>query len=212
MDPWAVRPAALGRFFTDIFDEWVRHDIGTVFVQLFDTALGAWMGMDPSLCVFARRCGMALVMEHNGDLYACDHYCYPDYRVGSVHDAQPLRDIVFSPGQVKFGNDKADALPRCCTTCSVRFVCNGDCPKHRFVTSPEGDPNLSYLCPAYKTFFTHIDPLMKMMASLVAHKRPAALLMQILREKDAQGKKPPGRNDPCPCGSGKKFKRCCGKG
>ena len=210
MGQWAVHPAAFGNFLTTIFDEWVRTDIGTVFVQQFDVALGAWMGMEPPLCVFAQRCGAALIMEHNGDLYACDHYCYPEYLVGSVHDGRPLHDIVFSPQQVKFGNDKADALPRCCKACTVRFACNGDCPKHRFVTSPEGDPNLSYLCPAYKKFFAHIGPHMKTMAELVSSGRPATMLMQMLRDNDARGKQPPGRNAPCPCGSGKKFKRCCG--
>ena len=210
--PWAVNPAAYGSFLTTIFDHWVRIDVGSVFVQLFDVALGAWMGLGAALCIFSERCGTALILEHNGDLYSCDHFTYPDFRVGSIHDNLPLRDLVHSPLQVKFGNDKRDTLPRCCIECPVRFACNGDCPKHRFVTSPEGDPNLSYLCPGYKRFFTHIGPQMQVMAQLVSAGRPAAEIMGMLDQERAEAQwQSVKRNDPCPCGSGKKFKLCCGR-
>ncbi|HEY8748564.1 MAG TPA: anaerobic sulfatase maturase [Tepidisphaeraceae bacterium] len=211
---WSVRAADLGEFFVQIFDEWVWHDVGKVFVQLFDVALGNWMGMGSSLCVFAEKCGDAMAIEHNGDLYSCDHYVYPRYRLGNILN-NSLGEMAASVRQRQFGSDKADTLPQYCRDCEVRFACNGECPKHRFIRTPSGEEGLNYLCPAYKRFFNHIDPYMKTMAQLLQQHRPAAEIMGMLAREAQGGTKSSsswavGRNDPCPCGSGQKYKKCCG--
>lgn len=203
--PWSVEPRQYGEFLTAIFDEWVRHDVARSFVQIFDVALELWMGLEPALCVFRRTCGSALAMEHNGDLYSCDHYVYPENRLGNIMD-QPLASLVHSPAQVRFGEDKNDRLPGYCRECDVRFACNGECPKHRFLLTPDGEPGLNYLCAGYKHFFRHIDPYMRYMASELRQQRPPANVMPWVRERDRQTA---GRNDPCPCGSGRKYKKCC---
>jgi uncharacterized protein len=209
---WSVRSADYGKFLTTIFDEWVRKDVGKVFVQLFDVALGNWAGMGSSLCVFAEKCGSAMAMEHNGDLYSCDHYVYPKYRLGNIMN-QSLQQMVDSAAQRKFGSDKADLLPQYCKSCEVKFACNGECPKHRFIKTPDGEDGLNYLCAAYKQFFNHIDQPMKTMAELLRRRQAPANIMQIMAEADRRAKKKNvdriGANDPCPCGSGKKFKVCC---
>jgi uncharacterized protein len=211
---WSVEPLAFGQFMCAIFDHWVRRDVGRVFVQMFDVQLGIWMGMPSSLCVFSETCGNAMALEHNGDLYSCDHFVYPQYRLGNVME-RGLREMLESPQQRRFGTDKADTLPKYCRECDVRFACNGECPKHRFTTTPDGEPGLNYLCAGYKKFFHHIDPHMTTMAQLLRSRRPPAEIMQMLANEEA-GKKQgdarsgAGRNDPCPCGSGKKYKRCCG--
>ncbi|MBM3214529.1 anaerobic sulfatase maturase [Candidatus Poribacteria bacterium] len=211
--PWSVEPVAFGDFLSAIFDEWVRHDVGSVYVQLFDVQLGIWLGLPSAMCVFGETCGNALALEHNGDLYACDHYVYPEHRVGNITDA-PMRELVDSPQQRRFGDDKREALPRYCRECDVRFACHGECPKHRFLTTPDGEPGLNYLCAGYKRFFRHIDPYMKEMARLVERGQPASQIMQLLaerkriRESEARWQRS-SRNDPCPCGSGRKYKRCC---
>ncbi len=208
---WSVEANAYGNFLCTIFDHWVRRDVGETFVQIFDVALGNWMGLGSSLCVFAEKCGKALAIEHNGDLYSCDHYVYPKYRLGNILD-KSLGAMVDSPEQQQFGNDKSDTLPNFCKTCEVKFACNGECPKHRFIQTPDGDPGLNYLCPAYKRFFNHIDPYMKRMAQLLNAHRPAADIMGFLAQQESQKiSQSAGRNDSCPCGSGKKFKKCCGK-
>jgi uncharacterized protein len=177
-------------------------------------ALGNWMGTGSTLCVFAEKCGSALAIEHNGDVYSCDHYVYPQYKLGNVID-RPLGAMVGSEQQRKFGSDKLDTLPQYCRKCEVRFACNGECPKHRFVRTPDGEAGLNYLCPAYKRFFNHIDPYMRTMSDLLRSHHPPAGIMGILarQEQDARpvSSAPPGRNDPCPCGSGLKFKKCCGR-
>jgi uncharacterized protein len=207
--PWSVESKPYGEFLVTIFDEWIRHDVGKVFVQLFDVALGNWMGLGSSLCVFAETCGTALAIEHNGDLYSCDHYVYPRYRLGNILN-QTLGDMVNSPEQVKFGNDKLDSLPRYCRECDVRFACNGECPKHRFIRAPDGEPGLNYLCPAYKRFFKHIDPYMRTMGELLRSGQTAAAIMPLMAAQEQQVRwQSAARNDPCPCGSGKKFKVCC---
>jgi uncharacterized protein len=207
---WSVEAKTYGEFLVKIFDEWVRNDVGKVFVQLFDVALGNWMGLGSSLCVFAEKCGKALAIEHNGDLYACDHYVYGKYHLGNIMN-QALGEMVHSPQQEKFGSDKLDSLPQYCRKCEVRFACNGECPKHRFIRTPDGEDGLNYLCPAYKRFFNHIDPYMKTMAQLVRAGQPAASIMRILMNEQRQAATGPvGRNDPCPCGSGRKYKKCCG--
>jgi len=176
---WSVDAKQYGTFLCAIFDEWVRHDVGSTFVQLFDTALGNWMGLGSSLCVFAEKCGAALAIEHNGDLYSCDHYVYPRYKLGNVMN-HSLGAMVNSAPQIKFGNDKFDSLPKYCRECEVRFACNGECPKHRFIETPEGEPGLNYLCAAYKKFFKHIDPHMKTMEWLLRAERAPAEIMRML--------------------------------
>ncbi len=211
VSPWSVQPLQFGQFLCAVFDEWVREDVGKVFIQTFDVALESWLGMGQSLCVFRETCGTAMALEHNGDLYSCDHFVYPGNRLGNLLQ-QPLSRLVNSTAQRKFGLDKRDTLPRYCRECDVRFACNGECPKHRFMRTPDGDEGLNYLCPGYKLFFHHIDPCMRFMANELRHQRPPANVMNWIRQQDRTGpaRKAPGRNDPCPCGSGIKFKRCCG--
>lgn len=177
---WSVESRQYGEFLVKIYDEWVRRDVGTVFVQLFDVALGAWMGMESSLCVFAETCGNALVMEHGGDVYSCDHYVYPRYKLGNLMN-RTLGDMVNSPEQRKFGTDKLTTLPKYCRECSVRFACNGECPKHRFIRTIDGEPGLNYLCAGYKRFFNHIDPTMREMAGLLQRGLPATRIMESFR-------------------------------
>lgn len=208
--PWSVEPLAYGNFLCAIFDEWVRKDVGRVYVQIFDVQLGIWMGRPSTLCVFGETCGDAMALEHNGDLYSCDHYVYPQYKLGNVA-TDSLSELVASPAQRKFGTDKRDTLPRYCRECDVKFACNGECPKHRFITTPEGEPGLNYLCAGYKTFFRHIDPYMREMSRLLQSGRPAAGIMKMIADAERPNRSGPlGRNDPCPCGSGKKYKKCCG--
>ncbi|MGB6303055.1 MAG: anaerobic sulfatase maturase, partial [Acidobacteriaceae bacterium] len=208
---WSVEPVQFGRFLSTIFDEWVRHDVGKTFVQLFDVSLEMWLGMEASLCIFRKTCGSALAVEHNGDLYSCDHFVYPENRLGNIMQ-QALGEMVESPQQIQFGQAKNDTLPNYCRQCEVRFACNGECPKHRFSTTPDGETGLNYLCAGYKKFFTHIDPYMQFMAAQLRQQRAPANVMEWVRMQDAAAVESgrPGRNDPCPCGSGKKFKRCCG--
>jgi uncharacterized protein len=179
---WSVEPLAYGKFLTRIFDEWVKKDVGRYFVQQFDVALESWMGMEASVCVFRKTCGSALAMEHTGDLYSCDHFVYPENKLGNIADTD-LGEMVSSQQQVKFGLDKRDTLPRMCRTCDVRFACNGECPKHRFLTTPDGEPGLNYLCAGYKHFFHHIDPYMQFMAKELQARRAPANIMQILGSK-----------------------------
>jgi len=168
-----------GRFLTAAFDEWVRHDVGRVFVQLFDVALGVWLGHPSALCFFAETCGGALALEHNGDLYSCDHFVEPRFRLGNVAET-PLADMVNSPQQRKFGQDKRDALPQYCQQCEVRFMCNGGCPKDRILTTPDGEPGLNYLCAGFKSFFMHINPMMTVMARLIQNQRSPAEIMEMM--------------------------------
>lgn len=209
---WSVEPLAYGKFLCAIFDEWVRADVGRVFVQIFDVQLGIWMGMPSALCVFGETCGNALAMEHNGDLYSCDHYVYPRYKLGNVMDSE-MRELVDSLQQRKFGADKRETLPKYCRECEVRFACNGECPKHRFIKTPDGEDGLNYLCAGYKLFLSHIDPYMRTMAGLLKQGRPAAEIVRMIADGEAKrgsNSSGVGRNDLCPCGSGKKFKKCCG--
>ena len=202
-----------GRFMNDIFDEWVRHDVGSVYVQLFDVSLAAWLGEPPGLCIFEKTCGKALAMEHNGDVYACDHYVEPDYLLGNLLEL-PLLEMVSSEKQRSFGQAKQDTLPNYCRTCEVKFVCNGGCPKDRVLTTPDGEPGLNYLCEGYKTFFTHINPYMKFMANELRQQRPPANIMHVLKREDQKLRErisSLGRNEVCPCGSGRKVKHCHGR-
>jgi uncharacterized protein len=203
-----------GRFLTAIFDEWVRRDVGRVFVQIFDMALAAWSAQRPSLCIFEPTCGLALVLEHNGDLYACDHFVEPRYRLGNILRT-PLVELVGSEQQRRFGQEKRDGLPQMCQECEIRFICNGGCPKNRLLRTPSGEPGLNYLCAGYKSFFTHIDRPMRMMVEeLRARRPPANVMLRLAQEKTEFERRfaTVRRNDPCPCGSGLKFKRCHGRG
>ena len=172
----SVTPEAWGRFLIAIFDEWVRRDVGTVFVQMFDTALAAWLGIPSPMCIFSERCGNALALEHNGDLYSCDHFVEPDHLLGNIRD-RPLRQLAASEQQRAFGNAKLETLPRYCRECDVRFACNGECPRNRFARAPDGEPGLNYLCAGYMTFFRHVDPAMRTMASLLRNGRHADEIM-----------------------------------
>lgn len=176
---WTVPAKAWGDFLCAVFDEWVRKDVGKVFVQHFDVALEAWLGMEPSLCVHARTCGNCLAMERNGDLFSCDHYVYPDYYLGNIMQI-PLAQMVASPFQRKFGMGKWDTLPRMCRQCEVLFACHGGCPKDRFIRTPDGEEGLNYLCEGYKRFFTHIAPYMQTMAQLIRVGQPAWRIMEVL--------------------------------
>ena len=209
---WSVRPTDFGKFLITIFDEWVRTDVARYYVQIFDTTLANYAGENPGLCVFNDTCGDALVMEHNGDLFSCDHFVYPEYFLGNITQ-KPLVDLVKSQEQFDFGINKRNSLPRYCLRCDVRFACHGECPKHRIIMSPDGEPGLNYLCEGYKMFFHHVKPYMEFMLKELQNKRPPANVMKWIRNRENQVIKPvePGRNDPCPCGSGRKYKNCCSR-
>jgi len=209
----SVTAEQYGHFLIAIFDEWVRHDVGRMYVQIFDVALAAWAGHDPGLCIFQETCGTALALEHNGDVYSCDHYVEPAHKLGNLLHI-PLDEIVVSDQQHRFGQAKRDTLPQYCLDCDVRFVCNGGCPKNRFIKTPDGESGLNYLCAGYKAFFNHIDVPMRFMANELAHRRPPANVMNDIRQKDAALEASfaaAGRNDRCPCGSGLKYKKCHGR-
>ncbi len=182
---WSVDPQQYGNFLCAIFDEWVRHDVGRHAVQLFEVTLESWLGMAPSLCVFAETCGSALVMEKQGDVYSCDHYVYPENRLGNIMES-PLASLAVLPQQNAFGAAKRDALPRYCMECDVRFACNGECPKHRFTDTPDGEHGLNYLCKAYKQFFHHVAPYMEFMGREWNAHRPPAGVMEYALWADAQ--------------------------
>jgi uncharacterized protein len=205
---WSVLPGDYGTFLCRVFDEWIKNDVGRIFVQFFDVQLGLWAGAPASLCWFAETCGQGLALEHNGDLYACDHYVYPQYRLGNIMHT-PMDALAASPFQDKFGADKRDTLPRQCRACEYRFACNGGCPKHRFLKTSGGEAGLNYFCESYQRFFAHAGDDLRAMAALVHRGRPAADIMQLRSRHAAADAHTPGRNDPCPCGSGKKLKHCC---
>jgi uncharacterized protein len=168
-----------GGFLTAIFDEWVTRDVGKVFVTTFDVALGSWLGQH-NLCIVAPKCGNALALEHNGDVYSCDHFVEPDYRLGNLKET-PLKTLVSSERQRRFGDAKLDTLPKYCKECPVLFACYGECPRNRFIETPDGEAGLNYLCAGYKAFFTHIDGPMKIMGDLIRQGRYADEIMQMQR-------------------------------
>jgi len=199
----SVGPEQYGRFMIEVFEEWVRRDIGTVYVQMFDTALANFHGEPGGMCVHARTCGSQLAIEHTGDLYSCDHFVEPDYLLGNIQDKTML-ELIVSPQQKKFGQDKFDTLTQFCLDCDVRFACNGGCPKDRFAVAPNGETGQHYLCPSYKDFFHHVARPMDLMSRLLRAGRAPGELMELYASEDAKRE----RNDPCPCGSGRKWKRC----
>ena len=177
---WSVEPLQFGKFLSTVFDEWVLSDVGRVFVQIFDVALESWSGLPQSLCVFAPQCGKALAVEHNGDLYSCDHFVYPENKLGNIME-RAMSGLVNSPQQARFGSAKATSLPSDCQKCDVRFACNGECPKHRFNTTASGEYGLNYLCAGYKHFFHHIDPYMRFMANELRQDGSPARVMEWAR-------------------------------
>jgi uncharacterized protein len=213
----SVRAEQWGRFLIRMFDEWVRHDVGRVYVQTFEAAVRNWLRMPSSgMCVFDETCGLGLALEHNGDLYACDHFVEPDYLLGNIMQTQMV-EMVTSDRQRQFGRDKREALPRYCRECSVRFACHGECPKNRFLTTPDGEPGLNHLCAGWKAFFHRIDEPVKMMATLMRLGRPASEIMNVMAGKEdeweealAQARVRKRFDDPCPCGSGLRFGACHG--
>ncbi len=175
---WSVLPEDFGAFLCRIFDHWVRCDVGRFFVTMFDWQLSIHMDLGSPVCIFAETCGRALAMEHNGDIYACDHYVYPEFLRGNIA-RDTLAALVEGPQQQRFGEAKRSTLPAYCRRCEVLKYCRGECPKHRFMTTPGGDPGLQYLCPSYKRFFNHIKPDLELMARLIRAGRAPAEIMRM---------------------------------
>jgi uncharacterized protein len=209
----SVLPEQYGNFLIAIFDEWIKKDIGEVYVQIFDAALASWVDYPSSVCIFSPTCGTAMIVEHNGDLYSCDHFVDSEHLLGNIMET-PLEELVSSSQQFHFGLDKTDKLSKQCIHCDFKFACWGACPKHRFSKDDNGKRGLNYLCPGYKKFFKHINWPMRIMAALFNQERAPSEVMKILTGNydnlndlffDI------GRNDSCPCGSGLKFKKCHGK-
>ncbi len=178
--PWSVTAQDYGNFMCSIFDLWVKNDVGKYYIQLFDATLANWMGENPGICVFTKMCGDALVLEANGDVYSCDHFVYPQYLLGNIN----FTDLFFlakSSRQIKFGEQKWTTLPEQCKQCEYCFACYGECPKHRFEKTENGQSGLSYLCGGYKKFFAHVDPYMQYMAEQLKQKRPPANIMNVLK-------------------------------
>jgi uncharacterized protein len=193
-----------GQFLVDVFEEWVRHDIGKVYVQMFDVTLEAYFGSH-RLCIHAPTCGYGPALESNGDLYSCDHFVEPRYRLGNIHETHMLA-LVASSEQRKFGDDKRDTLTKQCQRCEVRALCNGGCPKDRFVPSRDDEPGQNYLCAGLELFFTHTAPAMRTMAQLIQQRRYPAEVMALVAAEDEKG----GPYQPCSCGSGLKLRFCHG--
>jgi uncharacterized protein len=209
----SVGASQFGNFLISVFDEWVRNDVGSVFVQTIEASARNWAGMGQSgMCVFNETCGVGLALEHNGDLYSCDHFVDPEFLIGNINDAS-IDTLVSGQQQYEFGQDKHGSLPQYCLDCDVRFACHGECPKNRFITTPDGEPGLNYLCAGFKDFFHHVDQPMKIMIDLMRRGQPAADVMDILSSEEQpflDAVQRSGRNEPCPCGSGRKLKYCHG--
>jgi len=208
--PETVPAEAYGRFLCAVFDEWVARDAGRIEVQIFDEATRPARGLDHSLCIFRKTCGDIPVVEHTGDVYSCDHFVDARHLLGNLAEV-PLAGLLESPVQRAFGRAKWDLLPQVCRQCDVLPMCHGGCPKDRFVCTADGEPGLNYLCPAFKQFFTHSLPY----AVNVASEDPARASLVEMADRASALAAPPaagnavGRNDPCPCGSGRKYKKCC---
>jgi len=185
MAPWSVSAPGYGRFMTDIFDEWVLSDVGTYFVQAFDMTLAQWVGVKPGLCIYSETCGDAVVVEHNGDVYSCDHFVYPEFKLGNILETE-LTDLYQSQKQFDFGIRKRNNLPRQCLRCEYYFVCRGECPKHRFLKTEYGEDNLNALCEGFKYYYHHVAPYMDQMKQLLIQKKAPALVMEWARLRKAQ--------------------------
>lgn len=177
--PFSIRPKQWGNFLCTIFDEWVRHDVSMFFFNIFDATLANWVGVAPGLCTMAKHCGHAGVMEHNGDVYSCDHFVFPEYKLGNIHE-QSLVEMMYSERQRRFGKAKADSLPTQCRECQWLNACHGECPRNRFIRTANGEPGLNYLCEGYRQYFSHVAPYMDVMKRLLGEKRPPAEIMDML--------------------------------
>ena len=177
--PFSIRPKQWGNFLCTIFDEWVRHDVSMFFFNIFDATLANWAGVAPGLCTMAKHCGHAGVMEHNGDVYSCDHFVFPEYKLGNIHE-QSLVEMMYSERQRRFGRAKADSLPTQCRECQWLNACHGECPRNRFIHTANGEPGLNYLCEGYRQYFSHVAPYMDVMKRLLGEKRPPAEIMDML--------------------------------
>ncbi len=177
----SVRPDQWGDFLIALFDQWVRRDVGRVFVELFDCTLANWCGVAPGICIFARDCGHAGVMEYNGDVYSCDHFVFPEYKLGNIR-SQTLTEMLYGWKQQQFSDLKHQSLPQQCLACRYEFACHGECPKNRFVRDRYGNPGLNYLCEGYHRFFEHVAPYMDFMRNEIIHQRPPANVMQVADE------------------------------
>jgi len=209
----SVAPEQWGAFLLGVFSEWLKRDVGNVHVTFFESAFASWVGLPAMMCIFEETCGNALALEHNGDLYSCDHFVEPGFLLGNIM-RRPLSDLVASDEQKSFGNAKRDSLPEYCRDCDFLFACGGECPKNRFATSPDGEPGLCYLCEGYRRFFQEVEEPMRRMAGLHSSGRSPAEIMDLPAEPGTGGRTArlrTGRNDPCPCGSGIKFKKCHGR-
>jgi len=208
-----VDPELYGRFLIEIFEEWVRRDVGITFVQFFDGVLASYVRGRSTLCVLTPICGEAVALEHNGDLYSCDHFVEPGYLLGNISQVS-LPDLVASDAQRSFGREKSNTLPSYCQSCKYLFTCFGECPKNRVRTTPDGEPGLNWLCVGLKAFFAHTERPMQIMADLLRRGQTADGIMKILAQKEGRAspkEEKIGRNDPCPCGSGSKYKHCHGR-
>jgi uncharacterized protein len=205
VDPLSVPAQAWGEFLCDVFDHWLELDIGRLKVQIFEEAARTAFGQEHSLCLFRPTCGRIPVVERNGDFFSCDHFVEPAHCLGNIMETHLAR-LLDSPAQQAFGRSKLESLPRLCRTCPVLAMCNGGCPKNRFLTTPDGQGGLNYLCQGYKRFFTHCRPFLEEVAAQWRRQNLSAHGGQATGVRN-----PPkvGRNDPCPCGSGRKYKRCC---
>ena len=178
---FSVSPEQWGNFLCTLFDEWVRNDVGQFFIQLFDSTLANWVGEQPGVCSLAKTCGHAGVMEFNGDVYSCDHYVFPEFKLGNIYE-KTLIEMMYSDRQLEFGQMKQKALPTQCRNCEFLFACNGECPKNRFAVTPDGKPGLNYLCKGYHQFFSYVAPYMDYMKrELLAERAPANVMEAIRR-------------------------------
>ena len=176
----SVTPAQWGNFLCTIFDDWVRHDVGKMFVEIFDCTLANWMGVLPGICAYSKECGHAGVMEHNGDVYSCDHFVFPEYKLGNIRD-QSLIDMLYGEKQQAFSRLKHTSLPRQCKECDMEFACHGECPKNRFEKDKYGEPGLNYLCQGYYQYYSHVAPYMDFMKRELLAQRPPANIMNVLK-------------------------------
>ncbi len=181
MAPYSVTADKWGNFLCSIFDEWIKEDVGKIFIQLFDSTLANWVGEQPGVCTMAKTCGHAGVMEFNGDVYACDHYVFPEYRLGNIY-SKTLTSMMYSDEQQNFGKDKFDKLPQQCLECDMLFACYGECPKNRFIKDKYGNSGLNFLCDGYYHFFHHVAPYMDYMKQELLARRPPANVMKWVRE------------------------------
>ena len=204
----SVGAEQFGQFMVDVFEEWARYDVGDVFVTNFDTALAHWLGMHQvGSCVHAETCGGELALEHTGDVYSCDHYVEPDHLLGTIAEGRTLLELAISPKQRDFGQAKRDTLPGYCRRCDVRFACHGGCPKDRFISTPDGQPGLHYLCAGYQRFFRHVDASMRVLAGVVRSGGDPAALRTWYADRDAEQ----SQAAQCTCGRAISFAQCHGR-